>query len=654
MHASRRYEEINVNRSMNRLFGSHVPSLCAIVFGVIFASVAYYYSQADLQDEADQASGFIDNIHEIFINCGPTFAIPLSFFLIAGVVYLLMLCITQWIPNLRSVQSGIDPAVQALFDQLAQPREPENTEKTETKGEKHPKGVTKDDKIADLIESGQVGDNTQERNDSQEDTISKSKFDSDQLSAKGRTQEPEFENKDELNTEQGGEQEQTVVNNETKSKSDLIHQTTAPLHPWLRNRLIRVITALWHQGPEAARSENQILSEQDEDRVATGLLPAQVCMWILPLLGFVGTVWGLHNAIPNLKDGVETMTALYTMDASSEVKSPGSSTETQSAKNKETDKRQKAMAQFGNGFKGLQIAFDTTLVGLTGVIFVGLLLYYTRRRAMVSLARVNEITEETVRQCPVPRESIGELLETIRKTVREGLIDEQEEGQVPLMADIREAVQRGLLTTGESQKEPTSIIGVAAKKLSQTIQSAVNSAGDTFEKEANSTRKVMHYGTEILGKINMGILKENQLQSLFQWKSIAPNLRDIRNRICDVKDCEEGYLIEPSISKVFELPLNDEIHALAIANGASKACVGGLHKDINASFVQESSIEWTQGSFTLSRGIHFVTDNPLDDSKEELKKTQHIDAKVVALTYDPQAKKLFTICVDGVPRIWLK
>jgi len=26
---------------------------------------------------------------------------------------------------------------------------------------------------------------------------------------------------------------------------------------------------------------------------------------------------------------------------------------------------------------------------------------------------------------------------------------------------------------------------------------------------------------------------------------------------------------------------------------------------------------------------------------------------VVALTYDPQAKKLFTICVDGVPRIWM-
>ena len=117
-------------------------------------------------------------------------------------------------------------------------------------------------------------------------------------------------------------------------------------------------TAPWTAGSESDRHEMaDRYAVQRQRHVELGLLPIRFSVWVLPLLGFIGTVVGIAQSI----NGLEAVIA------------PG------------------AGGQSAEGLVtvlgGLRFAFDTTLLGLTTVIPVMLL-------QMVLVGRESEVTEE--------------------------------------------------------------------------------------------------------------------------------------------------------------------------------------------------------------------------------------------------------------------
>lgn len=118
-------------------------------------------------------------------------------------------------------------------------------------------------------------------------------------------------------------------------------------------------TALWADDALGAPHDvAERYSIQRHRYAELGLLPLRFCVWVLPLLGFIGTVVGIARSIT----GLET------------VITPGGGG--QSAEG--------LLAVLG----GLQFAFDTTLLGLVSVIPVMLI-------QMVLSARESQVTEES-------------------------------------------------------------------------------------------------------------------------------------------------------------------------------------------------------------------------------------------------------------------
>ena len=97
-----------------------------------------------------------------------------------------------------------------------------------------------------------------------------------------------------------------------------------------------------------------------------GLLPLRFCVWVLPLLGFIGTVVGIARSIKGLEGVIDPGTGGRSAEGLLSV------------------------------LGGLQFAFDTTLLGLVTVIPVMLV-------HMILGGRESEQTEE----CPLPRARTG-------------------------------------------------------------------------------------------------------------------------------------------------------------------------------------------------------------------------------------------------------
>lgn len=123
------------------------------------------------------------------------------------------------------------------------------------------------------------------------------------------------------------------------------------LHRWERDKDIGAVIAL----------KNEVL-ESDEEDVALALTAISWVEWALPLWGFLGTVVGIGNAIGSVKDGVNLLFERKTLDPA-------------------------ALGLFGEGFKGMAQAFDTTFQGLLFLIIVGGLHFMLRKSIASSLAQ---------------------------------------------------------------------------------------------------------------------------------------------------------------------------------------------------------------------------------------------------------------------------
>jgi hypothetical protein len=116
--------------------------------------------------------------------------------------------------------------------------------------------------------------------------------------------------------------------------------------------------------PAVIALKDEIL-QIDEENIFLSFVPVKWSEWTLPLLGFLGTVVGVGQAIGGMKEGIRI------------VFKGGEITPT-------------AFEFFTDGFRGLAVAFDTTFLGLAGLIIVGGLHLFVKRRLADGLVKARE------------------------------------------------------------------------------------------------------------------------------------------------------------------------------------------------------------------------------------------------------------------------
>lgn len=122
---------------------------------------------------------------------------------------------------------------------------------------------------------------------------------------------------------------------------------------------------------DTVRAENETLSAIDESEATLCLMPVQVGEWIMPILGFIGTVLGISMAIGSLQMGIRKVFAEGQLTAD-------------------------ALDSFNAGFSGLGVAFDTTFLGLVGLTIAGLLAFVIRRRALAAIHAIDTRCDEWI------------------------------------------------------------------------------------------------------------------------------------------------------------------------------------------------------------------------------------------------------------------
>jgi len=270
-----------------------------------------------------------------------------------------------------------------------------------------------------------------------------------------------------------------------------------------------------------------------------------------------------------------------------------------------------------------------------------------RRRAVKALSVVYDLTERIIQVYPkAGAPPVAPLLAQILRALKAGLLFEQEGRTQSHLAAVREAVAVGLLTSTQDGK-PTSLVTSAAERVSGAVSGAAGAVSGAVHKAAELVKEELWRDTTVIGGIALDILGEDKAQTYVQTKFIARDVRKLRKRFCP--DVQDDYLIKPTISVVHEFPDNHEIHAIAVANGGGKVCVGGLEKDARRYFLQEKAIEWLEGSFRITPGLRF-TGHIWEGLLAGKRTSPKVDARVVGITYDPNVRTLFALCYGGLVR----
>lgn len=380
-------------------------------------------------------------------------------------------------------------------------------------------------------------------------------------------------------------------------------------HPWLGYRLARVLPTLATQGPEAARDENRVASECDESDVVGALSPGLTCEWVLPLLGFLGTVWGLHLAIRPLSEGVELM-----MEAA--------------GPNGTEAMREEAMGCFTSGFAGLRVAFDTTLVGLLGVVAVGSLLFRVRRRAMSVLGEMQWATEEILRS--LPERSFRDMFGHIATVLQQGLLTEEAGQPQPRLGVLQETVRQSL-----------------------TVYSGHGGAAvPWFQHVIDSVRTNVVGGLNVLVRLGAWQLHENRKQTQLQAEYIGPDLRALRRKALPEEQIMDDVLTRLRFDHVADVDQTLEIQALAVTNQAGSVAIGGYNRNAARRFLHEQRIDWLGRSLKVE--FHPIFSEQVQDllpaGDSEGTRVHEPTGDVLGLTYSPDNGHLYLLCIDGLVR----
>ncbi len=151
-----------------------------------------------------------------------------------------------------------------------------------------------------------------------------------------------------------------LLKQKTNRGGGFIAERVARLHErWERDGDLTAVIAL----------KNDLL-EQDEEKFALAFTAVRWCEGALPLLGFLGTVIGIGGAMGGVSTGVRTLFQGAPMAM--------------------------ALDDLNAGFRGMAVAFDTTFLGLAGLILVGMLHMALRKALADSLAKARNVLTKAV------------------------------------------------------------------------------------------------------------------------------------------------------------------------------------------------------------------------------------------------------------------
>lgn len=466
-------------------------------------------------------------------------------------------------------------------------------------------------------------------------------------------------------------------------------RTAAVLKKVVEDRWGKISPILTREGPDAALQYHQNCQQEDENRCLSIFVPGEVCQWLLPLMGFLGTVWGLHQAIGPLKEGVHLMMQALGFPPT-----------------EASQLREKAMEWFGAGFEGLRVAFDTTFLSLLWLIVVGLRLEILRKRAFQLLSRAAQSIEEQIRHQPVTslhqqilsilqqalfrpsqdaqqpptawlpvvyellQQSLCEvqegqrrpylgLLSTLASLLQEGLFQQGAGSPSPLLQRLEAAMQEGLFTQQAGNRVPLLQLGLLE---SDEQKGAVAQLSHLQNRLEALRQEMLRYLKEIgealqalpkpqltrIEQLLEEILRDELRRTYLQWHHLRPEIHEILERLRarrGVPPPKPNLLTHLRMEWVngdlFEgLDLEElEIRIIAVANRASKVSIGGYNHNAALQFVRDQSIYWMDRVLRSRPGVAWnqvVAGSDFDPS-----------SAIRAMAYSPSGDTLFILSMDG-------
>lgn len=359
----------------------------------------------------------------------------------------------------------------------------------------------------------------------------------------------------------------------------------------------------WYQTCEvdAVRAENDSLSAADEGRVAFFLLPVKWSAWIMPILGFIGTVVGVTGAIGSLQLGIRRVFADRVMTA-------------------------EALESFNRGFSNLGLAFDTTFFGLLGLAVVGTCDMFLRRRSLATIAAIDAEGQNHLSQLAAKEELAdveeGDLLETLRElkewfdeTAKEGFETQFEE--FPRLAAILSEQLPELLdklnkrTAGQIRDVVSDFTGELAARVTAYGEALARIAG-TQAADTQTLRRLHEFLVRCLNQGGLAIQQHPFWQAFLHGLSTPLAFK------------AEMELIQQPLEGV-------EVEAVALSSGPYRLAVANKSR-------QDGTTTIAVHSLSLAGG-EAIQVQPLSANR--------MDASVLAMAFDDRARRLAYSLSDG-------
>lgn len=122
-----------------------------------------------------------------------------------------------------------------------------------------------------------------------------------------------------------------------------------------------------------------------ENDMALDLMPVKTAEWMLPLIGFLGTVLGIGGAIGGVRDGVQQLFAKGKLDAG-------------------------VLRDFNAGFSQMALAFDTTFQGLGCLMILGTCHFFVRRGVAATLSQASDTYTSVMEMMRVEEKGTVQML----------------------------------------------------------------------------------------------------------------------------------------------------------------------------------------------------------------------------------------------------
>ncbi len=233
-------------------------------------------------------------------------------------------------------------------------------------------------------------------------------------------------------------------------------------------------------------------AEIDASAVDTGYTLLRAFIWVCPILGFIGTVWGISGGV----------TELAQMVSSGKVDG------------------ETLVAGIHGVTAGLATAFDTTLLGLICVIFLMFPCETLRKTEYAMLDRVEEFANESLlrRMAEGQGASVAsELPEVVRRAL-EGAFKEHQRWLAQWQAQVAQLGQKiGADFESAVSDVQERWVQSEAARLNQ-IQSASRMVEEVFEKIAQATKSWHQWTT---GDFQVLVRSAEQFQEVFSQQKQA-------------------------------------------------------------------------------------------------------------------------------------